>query len=219
MPFGDHPGAMDARQPRAGNDAFAGHAAVRALEMRPDRVFFRPRSGPKSIWQASEDTGVKRPSASTKRRDAEARARARGSPAGRPARTRAGRCAAPRPSGIAGSDSACASKSLSSRPCFEAGAARGLRPVHHPGRVGELERPSDDRPRAAGDHRARPGRELGRGRLDRLRQARIVAGAQMDDVAQSGAPGSVARAKRTLVPPVSQTRTGKGKANSVMAGS
>ena len=94
-------------------------------------------------------------------------------------------------------------------------AARGFRAVHHPRRIGELERPPDNRPSAAGNHRAGARAELGNGGLDRLGQPRIITGAQVDDVAERP-PGSLTSAKRTLVPPVSQTRAGKGKANSVI---
>ena len=38
----------------------------------------------------------------------------------------------------------------------------------------------------------------------------------MNDLAQRARPARAARAKRTLVPPVSQTRTGKGKAKSLI---
>ena len=52
--------------------------------------------------------------------------------------------------------------------------------------------------------------------LDGVGQARIVVGPQMVEYAQDTA-GSLKDVKREFVPPVSQTRTGKGKAKSRMA--
>ena len=40
-PFRHHARAVDAREARAGNDAFTGHAPVRAFEMRPEGELFR----------------------------------------------------------------------------------------------------------------------------------------------------------------------------------
>ena len=68
---------------------------------------------------------------------------------------------------------------------FQASAARSLGAVHHPGRIGELQRPPVHRPCPTGDHRAWLRPELGDGGLDRLRQPRIVASVQVDDVAKA----------------------------------
>ena len=140
--------------------------------------------GPKSMWQASDETGVKRPSAST----------SAATPSPVPGsendlRPLAAELERPDPPHPGFRDRRQRQRLrlevVEQQPLAKARAARRLRPVHHPGRVGELKGPPDDRPGAADDHRARARPELGRRRLDRLGQARIVVGPQMDDLAQA----------------------------------
>ena len=72
------------------------------------------------------------------------------------------------------------------QPAFEFQLARDLAPVDVPGRVGELQLAVDDRPRAAGDDRARPGGEFWQRRFDGFGEAGIVAGVDMHGLRQRG---------------------------------
>src|SRR3984885_5567765 len=126
------------------------------------------------MWQASDETGVKRPSAST--------SAAMPSPVPGPRITWgpsgpnfSGPIRRSQTSGIVGNDSAWASKSLSSNPW--------LRPVRRAASGPSITQGAFV---SLSVRRARPRVELGARRLDRLRQPRIIAGVQVDDVAEPG---------------------------------
>ena len=136
------------------------------------------------MWQASDDTGVKRPSAST--------SAATPSPVPGPRITWgpsgpnfSGPMRRSQPSGIVGNDSAWASKSLSSNPWLRPVRRAASGPSITQGALVSLSvRPTTGpAPQAIIERGPRP--ELGDRRLDRLRQPRIIAGAQVDDVAQA----------------------------------
>ena len=208
--LGEQPGAIDPGEPRAADDAFGGDATVRALQMRPDRRFLRRWPGPKPMWQNSEDTGVCLPEASI------SAATPRPVPGPRMTRgpdapSRSGPICRVQSSGMTGSDSACASKSLSSSPAPRLSFSATSRPSMCQVGVGEFQLAVDDRPGAAGDRRARPRREFRQNRRRSPRRGR-------DNRRCAHAPASAAALcgvsfseKRALVPPMSQTRTGKAK--------
>ena len=146
------------------------------------------------------------------RGDAEPGARARESRAGPCAPKPSGPIRRVQASGMVGSDSACASKSLSSSPAPRLEPPRDLAPVDMPGRVGELELAVDDRPGAAGDRPSAAARaSLGKRASIASAEAGIIAGVHVHGLAKLAPAASPSSAKRALVPPMSQTRTGKAK--------
>ena len=162
--------------------AFAGHPAVRPFEMRPDVVFLRPHRAEIDVAGFRGDGRV--PAFDfDEPGDAETRPRPQDHlRAAAPEGERADRARPVLRNGR--QHQGLRLEVVEQESLREAGAARRLGPVHHPGRVGELERPPCHRPRAAGDHRARPLAKLRRRRLERLGQARIIVGDEVDSGSQ-----------------------------------
>ena len=140
--------------------------------------------GPKSIWQASDDTGVKRPSAST--------SAATPSPVPGPRITwgpsdpnLSGPMRRSHPSGIVGNDNAWASKSLSSKPWARPVRRAASGPSITQGALVSLSvRPTTGpAPQAIAERGLAP--SLGTAASIACAKPRIIAGVQVDNVAEA----------------------------------
>ena len=182
-PFRHHARTVNTRESGAGNDAFARHPPVGALEMRPDGEFFRLDRAKIDMASLRGDRG-EAPIRLHQRGDAKPGARPQNHL--RALGPKLQRADAPLPTlRNCRQRQGLGLEIVEQQALREPRAARGFRAVHHPRRIGELERPPDNRPSAAGNHRAGARAELGNGRLDRLGQPRIITGAQVDDVAET----------------------------------